>query len=152
MKIRIVILLTIAIGFIACNGTDDMLLSYQHSMQAKFYSRNTHKDTVLTVVKVWGVGKDELLYDGTQNLNELFLPLNMNDSKTEFVIASQTIQDIVTVEYKSHVQPVSGSGGLTMEIHLDTISATNTFIDSIAISHADIKYNENIENVKIFVY
>lgn len=153
MKSKLLILCIVITNLVACNNGDDMLLSYQHSLQTGFYSHNTKKDTVLTAIKAWGIGReDSLLYDGSQSLHELFLNLNMNENRTQFVICTQMLRDEIDVYYSHHLQPVSGSGGITMEIRIDSIKHTNVFMDSLAIRQRDIKYNESTQNVEIFVY
>jgi len=148
MKLKLFILCIVAFGIAACSNGDDILLSYQHTMQIGFYSRYTKNDTTLTSIKAWGVGReDSLLYDGSQSLHELFLNLNMKENRTQFVICSQMLRDEIDVRYSTSLQPVSGSGGITMEIHIDSVNHTNVFMDSVSI-----KYNESTQNVQIFVY
>lgn len=136
---------------IACND-NDMQLSYQHTAQIGIYSKHTKKDTVLTAVKIYGIGReDSLLYD-VESIESLFLNLNMNRCTTQFVFKTQTLQDELFFSYAKRLEPVSGSGGITMQIHLDSVGHTQTFIDSVSIVNADIKYNESLENVQIFIY
>ncbi len=145
-------LLFIACAIVGCNNTDDMLLSYQHTVQVGLYSRSTHNDTILTDVQVYGIGReDTLLYD-VESVTALFLNLNMNADSTKYVFRTQTLQDELFFSYSKRLTPVSGSGGITMELTLDSVGHTSVFIDSVAITYADINYNESIENVQIFVY
>ena len=135
----------------ACNG-DDMLLSYQHTVQIGIYSTHTHADTVLTQVQIYGVGReDSLLYDA-ETLSDAFLNLNLKRDTTEYIFRTQTLQDNLFIRYRKSLEPVSGSGGLTINLHIDSIGYTNTFIDSIAIVRPGVNYNESLENVQIFVY
>ena len=138
------------IGFSRCSN-DDMLLSYQNTLQVGFYSSHTHNDTTLTSVQAYGVGNDSLLYD-VDEIGELYLNLNMNADSTTFVIRTQTLQDELFVAYSKSLTPVSGSGGITMELRVDSISHTNVFIDSVSVVKAWVNYNESYENVQIFVY
>ena len=136
----------------ACNADDDMQLSYQHTVQVGLYSMHTHNDTTLTEVSVYGIGReDSLLYD-KETTGSLFLNLDMRRCTTEFVVKTQTLEDDLFFTYEKQLDAVSGSAGIAMEITLDSIGYTNTFIDSAAISYRKIKYNESLENVKIFVY
>lgn len=149
--LTIVASLIIAILSTRC-AEEDMLLSYQHTLQVGLYSMHTHKDTSLTNVQIYGIGReDSLLYDEPA-VSALFLNLNMNTDSTKYVFKTQTLQDELTITYDKHLTPVSGSGGITMELHVNSIAHTQVFIDSVAIVNRNIKYNESLENVKIFVY
>lgn len=144
--------LVVAFMLCACNNGDDMLLSYQHTVQIGLYSRSTHNDTTLTQVQIYGVGReDSLLYD-EESVSSLFLNLNMNEDSTKYVFKTQTLQDELFFTYTKHLSPVSGSGGITMELTLDSVGYTSVFIDSVAVSYSEINYNESRENVQIFVY
>lgn len=139
-------------AFVACNNDDDVQLSYQHTVQVGLYSMHTHNDTTLTDVKIYGVGReDSLLYDEA-SLGSLFLNMRMANDTTEFVFKTQTLEDDLFFSYTKRLVPVSGTAGIAMEITLDSVGHTNTFIDSVAIVYDKVKYNESRENVQIFVY
>ncbi len=151
-NVRILASVLVILVLQACNNTDDMLMSYQHTVQVGLYSRSTHNDTTLTNVQVYGIGReDSLLYD-TESVSTLFLNMNMNADTTKYVFKTQTLQDELFFSYRKRLSPVSGSGGITMELTLDSVGHTNVFIDSVSISYAEVNYNESIENVQIFVY
>lgn len=138
--------------FAACNAEDDMQLSYQHTAQVGLYSTKTHNDTALTNVQVYGIGReDSLLYD-VASTGSLFLNMNMNEDVTEYVIRTQTLEDRLTFHYRKRLSPVSGSAGIAMEISIDSIGHTRTFIDSLSIVKRDINYNESLENVRLYIY
>ena len=144
--------LFVAFIIVGCNNTDDMLLSYQHTVQVGLYSRSTHNDTTLTSVQVYGIGReDSLLYD-VESVSSLFLNMNMNADNTQYVFKTQTLQDELFFSYRKRLSPVSGSGGITMELTLDSVGHTSVFVDSVAITYAEVNYNESRENVQIFVY
>lgn len=136
----------------ACNE-EDMLLSYQNTLQVGFYSTRTHADTILTNVSARGLGSDSLLYDEV-TANGLYLNLNMHSDSTSFVIRTQTLEDQLHITYHRSLKPVSGAGGITMEMYIDSVSHSGTsgFIDSVAIVNHGVNYNEGFENVQIFVY
>ena len=144
--------LAAAFALAACNAEDDMQLSYQHTVQAGLYSMHTHNDTTLTQVQIFGIGReDSLLYD-VETIGKLFLNLNLSRCTTEFVFCTQTLQDDLFFTYRKQKEPVSGSSGIAMELTLDSVGHTTTFIDSIAIVESKIRYNESLENIQIFVY
>lgn len=131
---------------------DDIQLSYQHTVQVSLYSMHTHKDTVLTNVKIYGVGReDSLLYD-VDKIGALFLNLNLKQNTTQFVFKTQTLQDELFFSYKQRLEPISGSAGIGVQLHIDSVGHTSVFIDSVSVVYPDIKYNESLENVQVFVY
>ena len=140
------------IALVTACSQDNMLLSYQHTVQVGLYSKSTHDDTTLTVVSVQGVGVDSLLYDEEDELGELFLNMNLHTDTTQFVVMTQTLQDDLYFKYQVQLEPASSGSGMAVRIHIDSISHTTTFIDSVAIVNADVVYNESLENVQIFVY
>lgn len=141
-----------AMALAACNAEDDMQLSYQHTVQAGLYSMHTHNDTTLTKVQIFGIGReDSLLYD-EESIGKLFLNLNLSRCTTEYVFCTQTLQDDIFFTYQKQKEPVSGSSGIAMELTLDSVGHTTTFIDSIAVVESKIRYNESLENIKIFIY
>ena len=143
--------LSVIFAVAACND-DDMQLSYQHTVQVGLYSMRTHKDTTLTNVQIYGVGReDSLLYDSKQ-LGSLFLNLDLQRCTTQFVFKTQTLQDELSFEYRKHLKPISGSGGISMQLHIDSVRHTSIFIDSVSVVNPNINYNESLENVQVFVY
>ncbi|MDO4462770.1 MAG: DUF6452 family protein [Bacteroidia bacterium] len=144
---------------VACNPEDDRLLSYQHTVQVGLYSAHTHNDTTLVNVKVWGENRpttdnvrvDSLLYDEPQ-VGSLFLNLNMNADSTVFYIKNRTLVDRVSFYYSKSLESVSGAGGITMEMKLDTMFHTMQSINSAKMVHKPIRYNEDRENVQLFIY
>lgn len=143
----------IALAIVVGCAEEDMLLSYQNTLQVGFYSTRTKADTVLTKVSVHGIGSDSLLYDEV-TASELYLNLNMHSDTSAFVIRTQTLEDQIFVTYRRSLKPVSGSGGVTMEMRIDSVSHSGSsgFIDSVSIVNRGVKYNEGFENVQIFVY
>ncbi len=154
MKNVYYIILAVILGIIfgRCE-TSDICLSNQNAAQTGLYSAYSHtdKDTVLTNLYVLGLGKgDNLLYDSV-SLNKLFLPLSMHSDTTAYLIKVKTLLDTIWFVYKRDLSYVSGDCGMAVEIELDTILFTGRFIDSVAIIQPFIKYNENTENIKLYI-
>ncbi|MCQ2227281.1 MAG: DUF6452 family protein [Bacteroidales bacterium] len=153
MKKCIFIVATLfAVIVVACSETSDMLLSYQNTLQVGVYSRHTKNDTTLVNFVAYGEGRSDSLLYNMETVGEIFLNLNMHADSVRFILQTQSLQDEMFVRYSKSLEPVSASGGITMNLHVDSISTTHVFIDSVAVSHPAVKYNESLENVKIFVY
>ncbi len=143
----------LSVIFVKCDNMDgDICLSNQNSVQASLYSAYSpdDKDTVLTDLYVQGVGNDSLLYDSVAT-SSLFLPLAMHTDTTAYRIKVKALLDTIWFVYKRDLSYISGNCGLTMNIEIDTVFFTGRFIDSVAINYPYILYNENIENVKIYI-
>jgi hypothetical protein len=135
-------------------SVDDACLSYQHNVQTGFYSAKSakHVDTTLTDVVIYGLGReDSLLYD-VASAGKLFLNLNLNQNETGYVIQTKTLKDTVLFWYTKELSTISGNCGITFDIRIDSMAFTNTFIDSVSIIYPYLRYKENSENVKIFIY
>lgn len=157
---RIIFAVIVALSLcLACNPEDDRLLSYQHTVQVGLYSAHTHHDTTLINVSIWGAGHrdtastkpDTILYRYDQ-VGAFFLNLNMNSDTTQFFIKSRTLVDKITFYYNSKLVPVSGAGGITVEMELDSVKHTNQCIHSSKLVYKPIKYKEDRENVQLFIY
>ena len=154
-KITFQLLFVVLLGFVvkSCT-TDDVVLSYQHNVQAGFYSARSvsHKDTTLTDVKIYGIGREDSALYNTSSISKLFLNLNLNQAQTGYIIHTKTLQDTIMFWYTKELTPISGAGGVTFALTIDSVGYTNTFIDSVSIIYPQLEYNENAENVKIFIY
>jgi hypothetical protein len=152
---RTVFLLSVlffSIVLIRCSP-DDICLSNQNAVQVGFYSAysETDKDTTLSDLSVFGVGRsDSLLYRNVA-VNKLFLPLSMHVDTTAFLLKVSTLQDTLWLAYKRRLSYVSGNCGMAVEITVDTMWFNGRFIDSVAIVQPLIKYNENVENIKLYI-
>ncbi len=148
----IILIVILGVVFGRCE-TSDICLSNQNAAQAGLYSAYSHtdKDTVLTDLYVYGVGSENsLLYDSV-SLNKLFLPLSMHSDTSMYLIKVKTLLDTIWFKYRRDLTYVSGDCGMAVEIELDTIWFTGRFIDSVAIIQPFIRYNENVENIKLYI-
>lgn len=135
-------------------STDDVCLSYQHNVQAGLYSAKSAKkgDTTLNEVVIFGLGREDSSLYKVSSISKLFLNMNLNSHHTGFVIRTKTLQDTIEFWYSKELAPISGSCGVTFNLTVDSVAHTNTFIDSVSIIYPQLRYKENAENVKIFIY
>jgi hypothetical protein len=138
--------------FSKCDEMGDLCLSNQNAVQAGLYStyHTADKDTVMTDLYIKGIGNDSLLYSDA-SANKLFLPLSMHNDSTAFQIKIKTLLDTLWFSYSRKLVYVSGDCGMFVESEIDTVWFTGRFIDSVAIIDPYIRYNENIENIKIYI-
>jgi hypothetical protein len=104
----------------------------------------------MTDLYIKGIGNDSLLYSDA-SANKLFLPLSMHNDSTAFQIKIKTLLDTLWFSYSRKLVYVSGDCGMFVESEIDTVWFTGRFIDSVAIIDPYIRYNENIENIKIYI-
>lgn len=152
MVTRLATALLTALLLAGCNAEDDLQMSYQHTIQVGLYSLHTRRDTALTQFQAWGVGREDTLLIDQGVVSSFFLNVNMGSDHTDFVLRTQTLQDDVHFDYATHPKPVSGIAGVAMEVELTGVTHTKTFIDSAEVREPWIRYNENVENVALYVY
>ena len=134
-----------------CNA-DDICLSNQHALQAGFYSYRTLKDSTIQGTTIYGVGKSNDSIYKNEPARKLFLPLSFNRDTTVFVVFSNALSDTIKFVHTQELEFVSRKCGFVFNFAIDTVIHTETFIDSVSIVNPGVRYNENIENIKIFVY
>ena len=133
-------------------GADDICLSNQHAVQTGFYSYRTLRDTSLLGTTIYGVerGNDSIYKNETTR--KLFLPLSFDHDTTIFIVFSNTLHDTLKFVHTKEMVYISRKCGFTYNYTIDTILHTETFINSVSIVNPEVKYNENIENIEIFIY
>ncbi len=164
MKFKLIGQLLVAIVIvIACSCDDNNLcLSGQTAIQSGLYSGSSgeDRDTSLNGFYLWGLNhpRDSILLDSVR-VNKMYMPADLNRESTEFVIREEKlvlgvvkgINDTLRFVYKKNLEYISGDCGFTYNLELDTVIHTNNLIDSVVISYSSVIYNENIENVKIYI-
>lgn len=152
--IRALAMLSIIFVFACGSENTDFCLSNQQSVQAGFYSSyaTNDKDSTVRNVIVYSTGVDSITYD-TATVSKLYLPLNLHKDTSQFIIEINTLKDTITFVHNKELNFVSGECGFIFSLYLDTVYHTNSsFIDSIVIINDEIIYNENFENVKMYLY
>lgn len=163
MKIKILghaIFATIIFFLAACDDSS-LCLSGQNAIQAGLYSATSGeaKDTTLNGVYLWGYDEvnemDLALLIDSAKVGKMYMPANIERDSTMFILREKTVasdlKDTLLFIYQRELNYVSGDCGFTYDLHLDTVIHTINFIDSVVISYPSVLYNENLENVKIFI-
>ncbi|MGQ1787896.1 MULTISPECIES: DUF6452 family protein [unclassified Saccharicrinis] len=139
----------------ACEDeSSDFCLSNQQSVQAGFYSsyQSTDTDSSVSDVVIYSIGVDSIPYD-TVTVSDVYLPLNMHKDTSRFIIEINELKDTVSFVHQKELNFVSGECGFVFSFYLDTVLFSDvSFIDSVAIDYDEVIYNENLENVKIYLY
>jgi hypothetical protein len=132
---------------------DNFCLSNQHALQTGFYSAYsaTQKDSTLPEATVYGLNNDSILIN-KKDAGKMFLPLTFDGDTTIFILETNTLADTLWVIHSKESQFISRECGYSWNFKLDTVIHTNAFIDSVAVFNRHVKYGENSENVKIYLY
>ena len=145
--------LALLTGLLSCTS-DEICLSNQHALQAGLYSARSErqKDTTLISASVYGVGEgmDSIYKD--EAVSKLFLPLSFDSDTTAFVIDEGVLRDTIWFRHTKELIYISRNCGFTYDFTIDSIWYTTVLVDSVAVDKPGVKYSENAENVKIFVY
>ena len=149
-------IIILVVSFFACTSSDDFCLSNQDTVQTTFYSSYTDDDSTVSAVTIYGIydmeAIDSLISDSA-SVSSSFLPLSMMHDSTSFVIEIDNTKDTLTFVHTKELSYVSDECGFIFKFELDTVLFTDiSFIDSVSIVYSDIIYNENIENVQIYLY
>jgi hypothetical protein len=156
MKQLAPLIILLIISLLSCNN-EEICLSNQDAVQVKFYSyySTTDKDTSLEHVSIYGLGRTDSLYADT-TISKAFLPLNFDSDPgtTTYVIQIDEVKDTITFAHSKELDFVSGDCGYVFKFALD---AQNSFftphnIDNVVVVNPSIKYGEDAENVKIYIY
>ncbi len=148
---------TIAISLLTVTlwrcSKDTLFLSNQNAVQVGFYSSHTGKDTTILNFSAHGLGrlKDSLIYKN-DTTNKAFLPLRFDGDTTKFVLKMFLRFDTVTFIHTKNEVYISSEGGFTYNLHLKKIEYTQNFVDTAVVAIPGVNYNENTENVKIYIY
>ncbi len=152
IKLSLAALLTALVALTTACNDDDMLLSYQHSVQVGVYSMRSKSDTVLINVDVVGIGQTDTLYTA-ESTSELYLNMDLSTNQTGYRIRThQSLVDELYFYYQMTVRPVSGSGGIAAELYIDSVAYTSVYIDSVSIVKPEVLYNDSETNVEIYIY
>jgi hypothetical protein len=134
-----------------CSNTTGCHQNLYVVMTAGFHTLRNDTLFSVSVDSVWvkGVGNDSILYNNTQSVSQLSLPLQENRNISQFVIRSNTIYDTLTCYHTNIQQFISLECGCEINFRLDSVKATNHLIKSVQIVQKNVN-NQSIENIQIF--
>jgi len=144
------------ISLLSCNN-EEICLSNQDAVQVSFYNyySTTDNDTSLEHVSIYGLGRTDSLYADT-TISKAFLPLSFegDPGTTTYVIQIDQVKDTITFAHSKELDFVSGDCGYVFKFTLDVknCQATPNNIDTAIVVNPSIKYSEDAENVKIYIY
>lgn len=151
-KKQFIFLLFILTLFSGCNP-DDICLSNQHALQSNFFSMENKNRVIVPGTTIFGLGMSNDSIYKNEDVSSMFLPLSFDKDTTSFVVIRQSVlKDTIHFVHSKKLTFISRNCGFTFDFKLDTVYFTGLFIDSISIVNRNIKYNENFDNVEIYIY
>lgn len=157
MDLRFLLVLFIPLFMLGACDSDELCLSNQHALQVGVYSTHTStllqdKDTILVDVSIFGAEKEDSIYE-SEVLKEAFLPLSFTNDTTTYIIKVSNEYETIRFVHKKELDFVSGECGYVFKFQIEAILfSRNNFIDSVSITYPHVKYGEDFENVKIYIY
>jgi len=150
---NVMILLSLLVVINSSCTPESICLSNQNALQAGLYSAYSvsQKDTILPSFSIIGIGNNDSVYS-KEPVQKMFLPLSFTNDSTAFLLENNTIKDTLWIAHSKELHYISRKCGYAFNFKIDTIWSSSAFIDSIYLDVKSVRYNENIENVKIFVY
>ncbi len=146
--------------FCSCDESS-LCLSGQSAIQVGLYSAASgqERDTTLSGVYLWGYDdrtqEDKALAIDSVRLSAMFMPTDINRDSTTLIFREKTVasdvSDTLLFIYQREREYISGDCGFTYNLTLDTVIHSFNLIDSVVISYPSVVYNENLENVKIYI-
>ncbi len=153
--------MAISIFALASCDSSSLCLSGQSAIQSGLYSATSGeaKDTTLSGIYLWGIDPitelDKGLLIDSADVSKMFLPTDINRDTSTFILREETVAsdlyDTLMFVYERELNYVSGDCGFSYNLRLDTVIYTINLIDSVTIDLPTVIYNENLENVKIYI-
>lgn len=147
-------LFLLSLGLFSCS--DDKICSEKKDafMEVDFVeiSGQTEENVTLPALSVIATKQpDSLLYINA-NVQKILLPLDPNNTETEFYIQPDTlvdVGDVFKVKYSADLEFISSGCGFAHTFKIDTIITTFNEIDSIAVVSPEVNTIDGT-NVKIY--
>ncbi len=148
------ICITFLFIFAACEDYKDCNSPVATALGISFYHLidEEETDSILPALTIYAVEKPDSLLVYRTPAKGVFVPLNPHATSTRFFIqpdSTLATGDTLELTYKVDLQFVSSGCGFTNFYVLDTATATNHYIDSIALVNNKI-ITTNATNVKIY--
>jgi len=149
----VLIIILLSIIFQRCN-VDDICLSNQHAVRAYFMLMEEKERAMVQRATIYGLGMPNDSIYKEENVTNMFLPLSFTKDTTSFLIfiQNESFRDTIHFVHTKKMNFISRECGFTFDFLIDTVYFSKMFIDSVAVINPNVRYNENVENVEIYIY
>lgn len=147
MKKRFLLLVCVLLIGFACEKDDICVEDITPKLIVRFYDANdptTTKD--VNSLNVWVTGKDTII--SNQTLDSIAIPLDVNALQTVYNFRSESLVDILTINYTVNEVYVSRSCGFIANYDGLNVGNTGNWIQSVQVISTTID-NENEAHVEI---
>lgn len=148
------VLFSVLIGVGSCEDYKNCNSPVETSLGIRFYQliNGADRDTTLPALTMFGIGReDSLLADAIPEAS-IAVPLKQDVDSTAFFLRPDSTMkngDTINLRYTRSLQFVSSGCGFTTYFHIDSVSYTRHYIDSIALATKKI-VTTNATNLKIY--
>ncbi|WP_457611217.1 DUF6452 family protein [Lutibacter sp.] len=149
MKKNYIIIFIFLFTFLSCEKDDICVETTTPNLIIKFYD-NDDQTVVkqITELTVWADSKDSIYVN--KSLDSIFIPLNLNENFTRYIIENNNIKDTIKFIYNRNDIFVSRSCGYkTIFENFQIESNTTNWIKNISIINSTID-NEKAAHIYIF--
>ncbi|VAW25172.1 hypothetical protein MNBD_BACTEROID04-932 [hydrothermal vent metagenome] len=149
MKKNYIIIFIFLFTFLSCEKDDICVETTTPNLIIKFYD-NDDQTVVkqITELTVWADSKDSIYVN--ESLDSIFIPLNLNENFTKYIIENNNIKDTIKFIYNRNDIFVSRSCGYkTIFDNFQIESNTTNWIKNISIINSTID-NEKAAHIYIF--
>jgi hypothetical protein len=152
IKYAYTILLIIAVSIVlSCTKETTCDQSMKSLVKMGFYNLNNQKEVSVSFndVTVYGINNDSLLYDSSDNVKSISLPLSQVQDSCAFVLCIGSVSDTFKYVYTRDLRIVSAECGFATLFTISNFETTTHKIDSIHIVNPVINTIE-AENIKVY--
>ena len=150
---RILLPSAFAAALLAAGCSDEECTGYRTTLPTAQFFLPGGERVALDSASVYGIGApgDSLLADGERNLDEIYLPFNLDADEGRFVVRDDRggIADTITFRYTKDPWFESASCGVVYIYNVESVSHTSHMIDSVVCKDMRI---DNMPGAPISVY
>lgn len=136
--------------FISCTQEETCREKTAVYLRAGFYTVGTSNTKNVDSLTVYGFMQDSLLYNVSNNINKVNLPLNKADNTSIFVMQFNQVNDTLFVLYTNSEYFISYPCGMIITHKIDTVIATNHVIRELKIINHEINTTD-VQHIQIFL-
>jgi hypothetical protein len=135
----------------SCSHKTECDETLNSSADIGFYTITNQSEVsaVFDNVTALGVQSDSLLYNESDNLSSVFLPMDHSLDSCIFVMRIEAVTDTLKFRYTRKLDFISENCGFSTEFTLIKLETTNYLIDSVKIVNPVINRSQS-ENIKIY--
>ena len=110
------------------------------------------EDSSLSYLSLYAISRpDSLLYDSTQNVTGILLPLSPKSDQSTFVFMIDSLNDTLEFRYNRDFKLVSQDCGFQSVFEIESVSSTNHQIDFLSVINTNVQ-SSDATHLEIYLY